>query len=175
MKMFLKNDAIWLRALEPTDVPFLYAMENDASVWNAGSNIQPFSAASLRNYVENQQGDLFADKQLRLVVCLAGADTPVGLVDLYDFSPRHLHAWVAVLVAPSLRGKGIAKMALDLLADYVFHFLHLRLLMAMVAADNVASLRLFEAAGYKQCGLFPKFYVRDVGTADAVCLQLPAL
>ena len=92
MKMFLKNDAIWLRALEPTDVPFLYAMENDASVWNAGSNIQPFSAASLRNYVENQQGDLFADKQLRLVVCLAGVDTPVGLVDLYDFSPRHLHA-----------------------------------------------------------------------------------
>ena len=47
--------------------------------------------------------------------------------------------------------------------------------LAMVAADNVASLRLFEAAGYKQCGLFPKFYVRDVGTADAVCLQLSAL
>lgn len=171
---YLKNDVIKLRALEMADVPFLYAMENDASAWNAGSNVQPFSQQTLRAYVESQQGDVFADKQLRLVVCLNGSDSPVGLVDLYDFSPRHQHAWVAVMTDSKHREKGIAQMALNLLADYAFNFLHIRMLMAVVAADNEASLHLFKSAGYVQCGLFPNYYLRASSAVDAVCFQLSA-
>lgn len=168
----LKDNKIYLRALEPDDVPFLYAMENDASVWNAGSNIQPFSAQSLRDYIENQQADLYADKQLRMVVCLCDDNTPVGLVDLYDFSPRHQYAWVAIMVANNHRGEGVACSALNLLADYAFNFLHLRLLMAMVAADNVASINLFNSAGYIQCGCFPQYYLCGTSPVDGFCFQL---
>ncbi len=169
---YLKNDIIRLRALEPADVPFLYAMENDSSVWNAGSNIQPFSSKTLRDYIDAQQGDVYADKQLRLVACLNDSETPVGLVDLYDFSPRHLHAWVAVMTDLKHREKGIASMALALLADYAFNFLHLRMLMAMVAADNQASIQLFKSAGYVQCGVFPNYYLRTSSAVDAICFQL---
>ncbi len=168
----LKNDTIYLRALEGEDVPFLYAMENDASIWEAGSNIQPFSAHALRDYVASQQSDIYADKQLRLVICLANGNKTVGMVDLYDFSPRHLHAWVAIMVAREHQGRGVARMALDLLADYAFHFLHIRVLMSMVAEDNEPSIKLFGAAGYRQCGLFPSFYLRDSRPVNGLCLCL---
>lgn len=173
MLRMLKNDTIQLRALELDDVPFLYSMENDASVWDAGSNIQPFSAKALRDYISSQQADVFADKQLRLVICLNNEEaTPVGLIDLYDFSPRHQTAWVAIMVSASQRGRGISKMALALLAEYAFNFLHLRLLMSIVAADNDTSLRLFKSAGFVQCGQFPNFYLRPSGAVDALCFQL---
>ena len=41
---------IHLRKIEPTDVPYLYRWENDASAWADGSNHNPLSQQDLRDY-----------------------------------------------------------------------------------------------------------------------------
>ena len=42
---------IFLRALEPEDLDFLYEMENDESLWEVGSTNVPYSRQMLLDYI----------------------------------------------------------------------------------------------------------------------------
>ena len=57
---------IKLRKLEPSDLPFLYQWENDASVWADGSNHNPLSQLDLRDYIESTTGDIYKDADTAL-------------------------------------------------------------------------------------------------------------
>ena len=59
---------IRLRKLEPSDLPFLYLWENDASSWADGANHNPLSQQDLRDYIDSTTGDIYKDGQLRLVI-----------------------------------------------------------------------------------------------------------
>ena len=39
----LKGETIYLRALEPNDLEFVYAMENDQSIWEVSNTQTPYS------------------------------------------------------------------------------------------------------------------------------------
>ena len=70
---------IKLRKLEPSDLPFLYQWENDASVWADGANHNPLSQQDLRDYLASTTGDIYKDGQLRLVIFVC-AETIVRFV-----------------------------------------------------------------------------------------------
>ncbi|MBQ2520315.1 MAG: ribosome small subunit-dependent GTPase A [Paludibacteraceae bacterium] len=59
---------VHLRKLEPSDLPYLYLWENDASVWADGSNHNPLSQQDLRDYIASTTGDIYRDGQLRLII-----------------------------------------------------------------------------------------------------------
>ena len=59
---------IRLRKIEPTDLPYLYRWENDASVWADGANHNPLSQQDLRAYIASTTGDIYRDGQLRLII-----------------------------------------------------------------------------------------------------------
>ena len=65
---FLNNDRIYLRAVEPEDLDVMYEMENDPSMWDISNFTVPYSRYVLRQYIEGSQCDVFADKQLRLMI-----------------------------------------------------------------------------------------------------------
>ena len=48
----LKGKNVQLRALEPEDLEFVYAIENDADYWHLGNTIVPFSKFALKEYLE---------------------------------------------------------------------------------------------------------------------------
>ena len=144
---------IKLRKIEPTDLPFLYRWENDASVWADGSNHNPLSQQDLRTYIESTTGDIYRDGQLRLIIYEDG--TTMGCIDLFDFDPRNRRAEIGMYVAPEFRGKGVGKEALRLLEEYAFGFLHLRVLYAVVATQNKACTTLFRNAGYTESSVLP--------------------
>ena len=49
--MFLKSDTLYLRALERSDLDFLYALENDVTVWRISNTVAPFSKEVLEQYL----------------------------------------------------------------------------------------------------------------------------
>ena len=137
---------ITLRKIEPSDLPFLYQWENDASSWADGSNHNPLSQQDLRNYIESTSGDIYRDGQLRLIV--TENQTTLGCVDLFDFDPRNRRAAIGMYIIPEARGKGVGKQALEQLETYAFGFLNLRLLYATIATNNVPCSTLYKKAGY---------------------------
>ena len=86
--MTLKWKDIVLRALEPSDLDFLYALENDEAVWEISNTTTPYSRHVLKQYLDNSQQDIYSAKQLRMVITLASDESAIGFVDLFDFEPN---------------------------------------------------------------------------------------
>ena len=147
-----------LRKIEPSDLPFLYQWENDASVWVDGANHNPLSQHDLREYIASSTGDIYKDGQLRLIIyrdgqmsdarCQMSNGATLGCVDLFDFDPRNRRAAIGLYIASEHRGKGIGQEALKQLEEYAFGFLQLRVLYAVIATKNTACTTLFRHAGY---------------------------
>ncbi len=150
----LKGDFIYLRALEPEDLEFLYSLENNESIWEVSNTIAPFSKFILKQYLENSYKDIFEAKQLRLVICKSDSNKAIGSIDLFDFEPKHKRVGVGIIISSKEDSqKGFATEALKLIIDYVFLHLNLHQIYANITEDNTASLSLFKKANFKKAGL----------------------
>ena len=169
--MSLEGELTRLRALEAEDVDLLYVWENDPAVWGVSGTLAPFSRHTLRRFLDVLRFDLYAARQLRLVVeTLDGR--AVGLVDLFEFEPVDLHAGVGILIhGAGDRGRGFASDALDVLCRYAQQVLGLHQLWCSVAPDNAASLALFRRAGFVECGRKREWRRTPDGWADELLLQ----
>lgn len=156
----LTGTTIYLRALEPEDLEFVYAIENDESIWEVSNTQTPYSRFLIRQYLENAQQDIYEAKQLRLAICRKGSFEAIGLIDLFDFDPKNQRAGVGIVIKRSDdRNRGIGKEALQLLIDYAFSQLQLHQLYANISQENVASIKLFTTFGF-QCIGVKKDWVR---------------
>lgn len=136
-----------LRAIEPEDLDLLYRIENDVRLWNVGTTNVPYSRYALHDYVANSSGDIYTDRQVRLMV-ENGQGCVVGIVDIMNFDPRHLRAEVGIVIEADHRGKGYACGALRLVKEYSLSVLHLHQLYVVVDVSNTASISLFRKMGY---------------------------
>lgn len=149
----LTNDIVTLRAVDPEDLDFIYALENDPSMWHLGNTTAPYSKFTIREYLENAHRDIYEVKQLRLAICNPSGSA-IGVIDLYDYDPLHRRAGVGIAIAQHAdRTKGYASAALQLLVDYAFNHLMLHQLYASIGQDNDASKRLFEKLRFRESGI----------------------
>ena len=140
-----------LRKIEPSDLPFLYQWENDATMWADSDTHNPLSRHDLHQYIENTTGDIYRDGQLRLIIeGVADTSSPniIGCIDLFDFDARNRKAAIGMYIAPEARGQGVGKQAVQLLLDYAFGFLHLRMLYAIISVHNTACSHIYEQMGF---------------------------
>ena len=133
---------IHLRALEPDDLDDLYLIENNDALWRVGATNVPYSRYVLHDYIANTRSDIYADRQLRLMI--EDADHHViGIIDLVNFDPRHLRAEVGIVVKDEWRRKGYATAAVREICRYADQILHLHQLYVIIDAENMAALQLF--------------------------------
>ena len=149
----LKGNHIYLRALEPEDLEFVYSVENDTSLWELSDTQTPYSRFLIKQYLENAQQDIFEAKQLRLAICNSKNET-IGLIDVFEFDVKNKRAGIGILIQnEENRNQGYGKEALELLVNYCFSTLHLHQVYANISEDNSASLKLFETNGFNKIGL----------------------
>ena len=159
-----------LRALEPSDIELMYLWENDPEVWRVGGTTSPLSLQRLAQFVEEQSYDLYTTKQMRLII--EAEDIAVGTLDILDFDPLHLRFGIGILVyAPELRRKGYAHAAIEAIKTYARDTLALKQIWASVAADNEASIALFEGCGFELCGRRKAWLRRHDGYTDQLEYQ----
>lgn len=137
-----------LRAMEPEDLDALYRIENDRDVWDVGENNVPYSRYILHDYIANASADIYADKQVRMVVENEKGQL-VGVADVVNFCPSHARAEVSIVICREHRKKGYARAAIRQIMDYALRTLHLHQLYAVVREDNMPSLNLFSSLGFK--------------------------
>lgn len=172
MGQLMKNDTIELRPLEPTDLDTLYNWENDSALWVVSDTVAPYSRAALWQYLENYTGDIFAQRQLRLMITLAGDGTPVGTIDFLNFDPLNNRAELGLFIASEHRGQGLGRQALELLTAYAREHLGLRQLYVFIALDNTVCLKMFEDYGYRRVGVIQSWVKRGSTYRDVALLQM---
>lgn len=168
----LRDDLVFLRALEAEDLDLLYTLENDPAFWHVSDTVVPVSRFALRQYLEHAAADLHEVQQLRLVICAVTDGRSVGTVDLFDYVPRHQRAGVGIAVVPTERRAGFARAALHLLASYARQTLLLHQLHCTIGETNQPSQALFEAAGFQKIGVRKEWLQTARGWQNAVEYQL---
>ena len=166
----LRGKKIRLRALEPEDVEFLYSIENDTAMWDVGCTSTPYSRFALNSYVMGNTADIFADKQMRLMIeSLEGV--AVGLIDLFHFDPKNQRAEIGIAVAAKYRNQGYAGEAISLIQKYCKKVAHLHQLYAWVDAENLQSISMFRKAGFDECATLKEWLYDGQNYRDAVLLN----
>ncbi len=172
--------------LEPEDLELLYTIENNPDVWHVSGTTAPYSRYALRDYIANQQADIYADKQVRLVIRAeephgaGGADAEdaaplraVGLIDLFDYSPQHERAEMGIAILAGEQRKGYAVQAIRWMENYARQTLHLQQIYAIVSEKNLGTLAMLRSCGFEE-GATLKRWIRhkDGTTVDALLMQL---
>lgn len=162
-----------LRALEPQDIDVVYGWENDTDLWRVSGTMAPFSRHSLMRFIDEQQYDIYASHQQRLIIeaNIKGSATAVGAIDLFDFDPQNRRAGVGIVVSTEYRQSGYAKDALHTLATYVKDVLHMHQLWCSIGADNNASINLFRSVGFVECGRRHEWILTTNGAIDEILMQ----
>jgi len=169
----LKGKNIYIRALEPNDLEFIYAIENDQSIWEVSNTHTPYSRFLVRQYLENAHQDIYEAKQVRLAICQDQDFPAVGLVDLFDFDPKNNRAGVGIVIQGNEhRNQNIGSEALALLIEYAISNLNLHQLFANIGTENVASTALFTKFGFEMIGVKKEWTLINGKYKDEAIFQL---
>lgn len=169
----LKGNTVYLRALEPEDLEFIYAIENDESIWEVSNTQTPYSKFLIKQYLENAHQDIYEAKQLRLAICKNEDRKAIGLIDLFEFDPKNNRAGVGIVIQNETdRKQGFGKEALDLMINYAFSTLHLHQLFANIGTKNESSLQLFTTFGFQKIGIKKEWNLVNNHYEDEAIFQL---
>jgi diamine N-acetyltransferase len=169
----LQGNTIFLRALEPEDLAFIYHIENDETIWEVSNTQTPYSKFLITQYLENAHQDIYEAKQLRLAICKNENLEAIGLIDLFDFDPKNKRAGVGIIIQNNVdRNNGFGKEALGLMINYAFHQLQLHQLYANIGTENLPSLSLFTTFEFEKIGVKKDWNFTNNSFHDEVLLQL---
>ncbi|GGD30011.1 GNAT family N-acetyltransferase [Flavobacterium orientale] len=166
----LQGEHIYLRALEPDDLDFVYRLENDTDLWEVSQTQTPYSLFLIKNYLENAHKDIYEAKQLRLAICKQESFESIGLIDLFDFDPKNQRAGIGIVIQnQDNRNSGYGKEALELLLAYAKDYLHVHQLFANIAVHNSPSIALFTSFGFQLIGVKKEWiYNQGIYTDEAM-------
>ena len=162
--------AISLRALEPEDLDLLYRIENDDALWGVGITNVPYSRFLLHEFLSSSTGDIYTDKQVRLVIENESHQT-VGLADLMSFDPKNMKAELGLVILRACRHQGYAAATILKIHDYARRTRHLHQIYVVIAVSNDNTLRLFQQMGYQQSARLADWLFDGEHYHDAIVMQ----
>ena len=169
----LKGKNVFLRALEPEDLAFIYHIENDEHLWEVSNTQTPYSKFLIRQYLENAYQDIYEAKQLRLAICKNNTLEAIGLIDLFEFDPKNSRAGIGIIIQNEInRNAGFGKEALSLLIDFSFQQLQLHQLYANISTKNLPSIALFTTFGFEKIGVKKDWNYSNNSFLDEAFFQL---
>jgi len=169
--MTISDSKVLFRAPEPSDVDFLYLLENASARSEAGFCTAPLSRYQLSEYINNYKADIYSERQLRFIIESVDTGQPVGVIDISDYDPRDRRGFVGIAICGLERSKGYGTAALTLLCGYAAEVLGMHQLVAQIAVDNESSRRLFGRCGFKTCGSLRSWLRRGRHYTDALLYQ----
>ncbi len=169
MSKMLSLDRVSLRALEPTDLDFLYNWEMESEAWWSSNTLAPYSRQLLWQYLENYDADIYKTKSVRMIIMVD--DEAVGAIDVFNFDPLNSRAEVGVFVVEKMRGEGIAAKALEIVKRYAKNRLALKQVYATMMSTNEVARNTFESVGFVVTAQWPDWFFTGEGYVDALMLQ----
>jgi diamine N-acetyltransferase len=139
------DNKITLRAATLEDTPMLLAWENSTDAQVVTQAQEPLSTEFVARHILSSQ-NLATDLQQRFIV-LDGSGSPIGTVDLFDYSPATTNADIGIYITPEARQQGYATQAITLAATKAQQY-GVRYLYADIQVGNTASLALFRKLGF---------------------------
>lgn len=149
--MFLKLDCITLRDFCETDIPDKIRWINDSE------NNQYLHYDLPMEYEKTLQWYRNKNNNIRLDLIIEYCGISVGLIGLLGIDRTNNKAeYYICLGEKEYKGRGIAKVATNMLVNYGFTELGLKKIFLNVDAENTTACHLYEKCGFECEGYFKK-------------------
>jgi len=167
---FLVGERVYLRPIEPEDLPFIRQWANDPDVRRLTGEALPMSKAGADEFLERVRQD---KERVWFVVVLKENDRVIGEAGLL----RMFHPWrntdLSIIIGDKgAWGKGYGTEAILLLLDYAFGYLGFHRVSVGVVGFNERALRFYEKVGFKREGLQRDGYYYDHVFHDFVMMSI---
>jgi RimJ/RimL family protein N-acetyltransferase len=144
---YLIGNKIYLRALEPADVPLLVTWFNDGDITRYLARYRPMTVgqelAFLKQLDEN-------DKDCALGMVLRETDQLIGTAGLMNLDVRHRHTAFGISIGDkTMWNKGYGTETTRLLLRHAFHTLNLNRVWLRVYEFNAGAIRCYEKGGFR--------------------------
>jgi diamine N-acetyltransferase len=164
------GERIALGPLDRTFIPLLQRWHNDlAAVAALGLSPRPLTREQMA-----ARHDTFAaaNDEARFAVYTRGDWRPIGLATLPVIDFRHGTARYVIFIGErDCRGKGYGTETTRLMLDYAFTALGLHSVMLTAYAFNLAGIRAYAKAGFRECGRRRAAYVMGGTRWDIVYMD----
>jgi diamine N-acetyltransferase len=167
---FLTGERVYLRPIEPEDLPLIRKWANDPEIRRLTGAVSPLSQAAAEDFLERVRGD---EKRVWFVVALKENDRVIGEAGLL----RMFHAWRTtdlslIIGEQDAWGKGYGSEALLLLLDYAFGYLGFHRVAVGVVGFNERAIRFYEKVGFRREGIQRDGYYCDHAYHDFVMMSI---
>lgn len=157
-----------LRALDAGDLPLLFALRRDRELQSLLLTVPDGTTdADLRAWVErrkSQPGEAF------LAIEDVARRKAVGYVQVTQVHRKNATGYGGIVLAADARGQGLGRLALQQLLAFSRTQLGLRKLLAEIRPDNLPSLKLHLALGYRTVGTLERHFADADGRQHDVVL-----
>ncbi len=157
----IKGITIDLRSLTPSDLSFLFKIENNPNHWIFSDVPGPYTKEELIDFIEQSiKNTIYENKQERFVI-QNKEGVSVGFIDLFDFDFTHKRAGIGVVIASEFRNKGFAKEALKIMERYAKEELKLHQLYASISQENLKSISLFKGCDFVMTAVKKDWFIKN--------------
>lgn len=164
----MSGDKVSLGVVVDSDAEYAFIENNDPDLNHFFRRLGRMSSyeeavQSIRNLYKNSETErVFA-------IVLNGNDKSIGHVGVHEINWTSRYGSVGYMLSKDHWGNGYMTEAVKLLVKYSFEMINLRKLFSHVSDPNIASKRVLEKAGFKECGRLTKHsYIHDFGYVDEV-------
>lgn len=170
--VFITTSRLQLKGFSPEDMDIIFTTlpKEEIMVLLGHQSDKEFE----KEAEKQRQGYASYNRRFLLFLLIDKASgSVVGRCGLHNWNPDHHRAEIGyVMTVESFKQKGLMSEALEAIIRYGFSELHLNRIEAIVAPDNIPSLRLLEKNGFVLEGRLRKHYPVENRFEDSLMLGL---
>lgn len=137
-----ETSPICLRPVSHSDIELLWEWANDPETRKNSFDSAKIPWEEHRTWCQKK----LSDESCRIWIASTGGNAPVGYI---RFDGKESEATISLTVAPNARGKGYGTKIIQQACDRLFAESQFRLVHAYIKPNNIASVKVFEAAGFR--------------------------
>lgn len=145
-----ESAGIYLRRMTYADAALIVKWRNKDAVRKNFIYQELFTKEGQENWIRNK---VETGQAVQMIICCIDGDVPVGAVNIQNIDRKHSKAEYGIFIGEDFaRGRGIGTAAAKLMLRYCFEEEKLHRIYLRALAGNIAAIRSYEKAGFKQEG-----------------------
>jgi diamine N-acetyltransferase len=140
---------IYISEITNEDLPYIHWVENLEEYWHINEHPGPYTLEEIKDCFFPTK-TYFVHKQQRWVIRKSEDNSPIGILDTFNFDEDKKSIGIGILIPNSLmHNQGIGKEAIRLLIKKLTFDKHINYAYALIDDDNLPSISLFEKSGFE--------------------------
>jgi len=169
----IRTERLLLRSLEISDAPEMLFLRSDETVMQYIDRERIKSLEDAELFIQKLKDGIALNENILWVISLLDEpNTMIGNIGFWRIQLQHYRAEVGYLLHPKYWNKGIMKEALEVVDQYGFEKMKLHSIEARINADNIASGKLLEKAGFTREAYFKEDYCYNGRFIDTAVYSL---